>query len=354
MNAELRDLLLSNLLAVVLGLCASAALLLFLHKDPVAAYTVLATALVRDGYTFADIFVKATPLILTALAFALPFKASLFNIGAQGQFYLGATAASAVSLALGERLPGTPALLLVGLAALVAGGLGGAFIGWVKARFQSNEFLISMMSTYVALAGMNYCLRTALMEAKHEYPQTDTFAARLFLPKLVEGTRLHAGFVLAVLFALLAWVLLYRTDLGYRIRAVGQNPNAARLAGIDAGRITIAVFFMAGALGGLAGLTETNGVQHMLVQGFNPTLGAEGIGIAILANANPVGIIFAAILFGALKVGGNVMGQMSGIPSSIVEIMEGFVMIFVILSYFVRTALATRRAKRALKRSLAA
>ena len=130
--------------------------------------------------------------------------------------------------------------------------------------------------------------------------------------------------------------------------------HAARLAGIDASRITIAVFFMAGALGGLAGLTETNGVQHMLVQGFNPTLGAEGIGIAILADANPIGIIFAAILFGALKVGGNVMGQMSGIPSSIVEIMEGFVMIFVILSYFVRAALATRRAKRALKRSLAA
>jgi len=135
---------------------------------------------------------------------------------------------------------------------------------------------------------------------------------------------------------------------------VGQNPNAARLAGIDAGRICTGTFLLAGALAGLAGLTETNGVQHMLVQGFNPTLGAEGIGIAILANANPIGIIFAAILFGALKVGGLVMGQMSGIPASIVEIMEGFVMLFVILSYFVRGALATRRAKRALQRSLAA
>ena len=354
MNAELRDLFLANLLAVVLGISASAAFLLFLHKDPVAAYTLLATSILRDGYTFADIFVKATPLILTALAFALPYKANLFNIGAQGQFYLGATAASAVSLALGDRLPGLPALVLVGLAAMAAGGLGGAFIGWTKARFKSNEFLISMMSSYVALAGMNYCLRTSLMEAKHEYPQTDTFAARLFLPKLLEGTRLHAGLILALLVAVLAWMLLYRTDLGYRIRAVGQNPNAARLAGIDSKRIYISTFFMAGALAGLAGLTETNGVQHMLVQGFNPTLGAEGIGIAILANANPIGIIFAAILFGALKVGGNVMGGMSGIPTSIVEIMEGFVMIFVILSYFVRGALATRRAKRALQRSMAA
>jgi simple sugar transport system permease protein len=354
MNAELRDLVLANLLAVVLGISASAGLLLFLHKDPLAAYSLLATSIVRDGYTFADIFVKATPLIFTALAFALPYQASLFNIGAQGQFYLGALAATSVSLALGERLPGLPGLLLAGLAALAAGGLGGAFIGWAKARFQSNEFLISMMSTYVALAGMNYCLRTVLMEAKHEYPQTDTFASGLFLPRLVEGTRLHAGFLLALACALLTWVLLQRTALGFRIRAVGRNANAARLAGIDSKWIYISTFFMAGGLAGLAGLTETNGVQHMLVQGFNPTLGAEGIGIAILANAHPIGIVFGAILFGALKVGGNVMGQMSGIPASLVEIMEGFVMIFVILSYFVRAALATRRAKRALQRSLAA
>ena len=353
MNANLRDLFLSTLLAVVLGLAASAALLLFLHKDPVAAFALLATSLVRDGYTMADIFVKATPLILTGLAFALPYKANLFNIGAQGQFYMGAVAASAVSLAVGEHLPGLLGLLLVALAAAVAGGLWGSFIGFVKARFGSNEFLISMMSTYVALAPMNYLLRTLLMEAKHEYPQTDTFAQRLWLPTLLEGTRLHAGFVLALVLAILAWVLLYRTDTGYRIRVVGLNPNAGRLAGIDSTWIYVGTFFLAGALAGLAGVTETNGVQHMLVQGFNPTLGAEGIGIAILANANPIGIIFAAILFGALKVGGLIMGQRSGIPASIIEIMEGFVMIFVILSYFVRNRLETRRAKRALQRSMA-
>lgn len=155
MNANLRDLVLSIFFAIVLGIVASAALLLFLGKNPIEAYTLLATSVVRDGYTFADIFVKATPLILTGLAFALPFKASLFNIGAQGQFYMGALAASAVSISLGERLPGLPALVLITLAAMIAGGLWGAFIGFVKARFKSNEFLISMMSTYVALAVMN-------------------------------------------------------------------------------------------------------------------------------------------------------------------------------------------------------
>jgi simple sugar transport system permease protein len=348
-NARFRDMLLSILVAVTLGLAASASLLLFLGKNPVAAYGLLAASVIRDGYTFADIFVKATPLILTGLAFAFTYKANLYNIGAQGQFYIGAVVATATSLFLGARLPGPLSLLIVFAATIAAGGLWGSFVGFAKARFRSNEFLISMMSTYVALAAMNYLLRTALMETKHEYPQTNPFAPGLWLPILVNGTRLHAGFILAVLIALLVWLLLFRTPLGYRIRAVGYNADAARLAGIDSGRISVATFFIAGALAAAAGFTETNGVQHMLVQGFNPNIGAEGIGIAILANANPVGIIFASILIGALKVGGAIMGQRSGIPASIIDIMEGFVMVFVILSSFVRSGLETRRAKRMLR-----
>jgi general nucleoside transport system permease protein len=351
MSPRLRDMLLSMVAAVALGLTASGVLLLFLGKNPVSAYALLTTSVIRDGYTFADIFVKATPLILTGLAFAFTYQASLYNIGGQGQFYVGALIATATSLALGARLPGFLSLPIVFLAAAVGGGIWGSFVGFVKARFRSNEFLVSMMSTYVALAAMNYLLRTSLMETKHEYPQTDPFALGLRLPVLVKGTRLHAGFLLAVLIAVLVWFVLYRTAFGYRIRVVGHNPQVARLAGIDSGRISIATFFFAGALAAAAGFTETNGVQHMLVQGFNPNIGAEGIGIAILANANPLGIIFAAILIGALKVGGSIMGQTSGIPASIIEIMEGLVMVSVILAAFVRAAVETRRAKGALRRA---
>jgi simple sugar transport system permease protein len=345
--------LLSITLAVALGLAASASLLLFLGKDPVAAFALLARSLFRDGYTLADVFVKATPLVLTGLAFAFTYKASLFNIGAQGQFYIGAIAATAISLSAGTRLPGPLTLVVAFAGAALAGGVWGSLIGLAKAKFKSNEFLVSMMSTYVALAFMNYLLRTVFMEAKHEYPQTDAFAPATWLPVIAPGTRLHAGFPLAVAIALVTWVVLYRTPFGYRIRVVGYNPDAARLAGIDSKRIYVASFFIAGALAAVAGFTETNGVQHMLVQGFNPNIGAEGIGIAILANANPIGIVFASILFGALKVGGLIMGQLSGIPASIVELMEGFVMIFVILSYFVRAGLETRRAKRELLKKAA-
>jgi simple sugar transport system permease protein len=309
-------------------------------------------SLFRDSYTLADVFVKATPLMFTALAFALPFQANLFNIGAQGQFYIGAIAAVSCSILLQGKLPG-PLVLVIALAmSILSGGLWGGTIGWLKARFNANEFLVSMMSSYVALNFMNYLLRTVLMETKGEYPQTDALDKAVWLPTIFPGTRLHAGFVLAVLSCIGIWVLLYKTPLGFRIRAVGQGKDAAELAGINYKTLYVVAFFVAGALAAVAGFTEVNGGQHMLVQGFNPGVGAAGIGIAILANGNPIGIIFAAILFGALMVGGTIMGQLSGIPSSITELMLGSVMVFVILAYYVREKMEDRREKARLKKAV--
>jgi simple sugar transport system permease protein len=352
MNAKFRDLLITSFLAILMGLIASALMLLFLGKNPIEAYGILFTSVLRDKYTFADIFVKATPLIFTGLAFAFTFKANLFNIGAQGQFYIGAVIAVAGSLLLQGRVPGGLALIIVFILTVIGGGIWGAFIGVVKARYKANEFLVSMMSTYVALAIMNYLLRTLLMETKGEYPQTNPLDTSLWLPTFIPGTRLHIGFIIAVVVAILVWILLYKTSLGYRIRVVGNNADAARMSGIDAKKLYVVAFFISGALAAMAGITEVNGVQHMLLQGFNTDIGSAGIGIAILANANPIGIIFASILFGALKVGGTIMGQMSGIPSSIIELMQGFVMVFVILSYFVRSKLEITREKRKLQREV--
>jgi simple sugar transport system permease protein len=338
---------------VLAGLLVSGLLLLFLGENPVEAMGTLFGSLFRDSYTFADVFVKAAPLMLTALAFALPFQASLFNIGAQGQFYIGAITAVGTSLLLQGRLPGLLVLLIAAALTILFGGLWGGMIGWLKARFNANEFLVSIMSSYVALNIMNYLLRTFLIETKAEYPQTDPLDNAVWLPTIFPGTRLHFGFVLAVLACIGVWLLLYKTPLGFRIRAVGQGRDAAELAGINYRRLYVVAFFLAGALAAFAGFTEVNGVQHMLVQGFNPGVGAAGIGIAILANGNPIGIIFAAILFGALMVGGTMMGQLSGIPSSITELMLGSVMVFVILAYFVREKLEDRREKAKLKKAVA-
>ena len=354
MSSKHRDLLVTNVLAVLAGLAVSGLLLLFLGEDPLMAMGTLFGSLLRDSYTFADIFVKATPLMFTALAFALPFQANLFNIGAQGQFYIGAITAAGVSLWLQGKLPGMLVLVIAAVLTILFGGFWGGLVGWLKAKFNANEFLVSMMSNYVALAIMNYLLRTFLMETKGEYPQTDPLDKAVWLQTILPGTRLHAGFVLAVLACIGIWVLLYKTPLGFRIRAVGQGKDAAALAGINYKTLYVVAFFVSGALAAFGGFTEVNGAQHMLVQGFNPDVGAAGIGIAILANGNPIGIIFASILFGALKVGGTIMGQLSGIPSSITELMLGTVMVFVILAYFVREKLEDHREKARLKKAVSA
>jgi len=334
--------------SVFLGLALSGALMLLLDANPFVVYKKMLMFAFRDAYNVADIFAKATPLILTGLAFGFAFRASLFNIGAQGQFYMGCLASVACSLFMGN-LPALVLLPLCVVASGVAGGLWGSLVGYAKARFNANEFLISMMSTYVAIAIMNYLIRGPLIESKGEYPQTDVITQSAWIPQIIPHTRLHWGFVLAVVVAALAYFILWKTTLGFRIRAVGMNRDSARYAGINEKRIFVEVFFISGAFAGLAGFMEVNGIQHMLVQGFDPYLGAEGIGIAILGNAHPLGIVLAAILFGALKVGGNLVVQTSSVPSSIIGIMEGLVMISVIFSYFLKERILVRMEKKMLQ-----
>lgn len=347
MNAKIRDMIVTNAVAIIAGLVLSGMTLILLHISPAQVFLYALVTMFHDKYTMGEVFLKATPLIFTALAFAFTFKANLFNIGAQGQFYMGAIVAIAASLQLEGRVPAPLLLVIVCILTFISGGLVGAFIGFLKAHYRANEFLTSMMSTYVLLALMNYLLRTFLKESKGEYPQTDALSREAWIPTFLPGTRLHIGFILAVVTAVAIWILLYKTPLGYRIRVVGSNASAAEMSGIKSKRIYIIAFFISGALAGMAGFTEVNGVQHMLIQDFNSTIGSTGLGIAILANANPIGIIFASVLFGALSVIGNLMGRMPGVnvPSSIIDLMQGSVMLFVIISYFFRSYLDTRREK---------
>lgn len=333
--------------SVLLGLLMSGLMMLMLGHNPLTIYSNMLNYAFRDIYNIADIFAKATPLILTGLAFGFAFRASLFNIGAQGQFYIGAIMAVACALKL-DLLPSYLILVICFIMSLIGGSLWAAFIGYVKAHFNANEFLVSMMLTYVAIAIMNFLLTGLLKEVKGEYPQTDVIPKSGWLPSLIPHTRLHWGFVVALLIALLAYIILWRTSLGYKIRVVGYNRDAARYAGINIKKIFVIVFFISGAFAGIAGFTEINGMQHMLIEGFNPMIGAEGIGIAILGNAHPLGIVLSALLFGALKVGGNLVVQTSRIPASIIGIMEGFVILSVILSYFIRDKLIVLRSKKKL------
>lgn len=344
-NNKTKDFIIWTILAIVLGLFCSFIFLPMLDVNPITAVSIMFNDTFSDTFTIGNIFIKTAPLILTGLAFAFTYKANLYNIGAQGQFYTGCICASAASLALGGKLPGVLVIIIAMICSILGGAVVGFMIGFLKAKFNANEFLISMMSTYVITFMMQLLLRTVLQESKHEYLKTDYLDSSTWLPKIIPGTSVSLGIVIAVIAAVGCWFLLYKTSIGYRIRVTGMNQEAARMSGINPKNQYMIAFAISGAIAGLAGLVEVNGMQHMLLTGFDTDIGSYGIGIAILANAHPLGVIPAALLFGFLQVGGTVLGHASDAPASVIDLMQGFVMLFVLMSFFFRRKIELRRLK---------
>jgi simple sugar transport system permease protein len=271
--------------------------------------------------------VRATPLILTGLAVAIAFRAGVFNIGAEGQFIVGAAAATAAALAM-HSLPAfilVPSMLVLGFGA-------GALWAWIaailRARFHVLEVISTIMLNFVALHLVSYLVRGPLQEPTHIYPQTVTFVDAARLPRFGSTTRLHLGFLVAVLACVAAWFVVRYTAAGFRLRAVGANPDAARSAGmIDAARATMRAFLISGALAGLAGAIEVSGVTYALYENISPGYGFTAIAVALLAQLNPLAVVGTGILFGALEAGATAMQRDAGVPSVVVSIVEALIIL---------------------------
>lgn len=270
----------------------------------------------------ADALVRSTPLIIAGLAVAFAFRGGVFNIGAEGQLLAGAVAATAVTLASSEALGRLSVVL-----AVIAGALAGALWAWIaaelKRRFRVLEIISTIMLNFIAVHLVSFLVRGPLQEPTQIYPQTETFSSSGRLPLLVPGTRLHVGFALAVLLAVtLAWVFR-RTAFGFRVRAAGASPAAARTAGlIDTDRTSLIVFLISGALAGIAGSVEVSGVTFALYENLSPGYGYTAIAVALIAGLNPVAIIASGIFFGALETGASALQREFAIPSSLASVVE--------------------------------
>lgn len=334
-------------ISIILAFICGGLMLLLLDLNPLRIYATMLLMTVQDPYSIGEIFVKATPLMLSALSFAFAFNAGLFNIGADGQLYMGALIAVIISLKL--AFLGSAAVLLLAFAlSIVAGGLWSGMAGYLKSKFNANEIIITIMLNYVAFQIVNFMVNGPIKEAIGAYPQTDKIPPHTYLPLLFSRSRLHWGLVIAVVFVLLFYIILMKTTLGFKIRAVGLNANAAEYAGIHTRRIITITMIITGMFAGVAGFIEINGVQHILIQGFSPNIGGEGTIIALLAYTNPVGIVIASLFFGFLKVGANIIQQTSKVPASAIDMIEGFVIIFVLISYYVQGAVLQRRSQKQL------
>jgi simple sugar transport system permease protein len=301
------------------GLDATRALAALWHGSFGSGYALTSSTLVR-----------ATPLILTGLAVAIAFRAGVWNIGAEGQLLAGAATAAAVGLFA------TPALgALAVVVALAVGALAGALWAWIAAylrnRFGVLEVISTIMLNFVALYAVGYLVRGPLQEPTHIYPQSEPLPALAQLPRLIEGSRLHWGFVLAVAAAPLAWWVLRYTAAGFRVRAVGQNPSAARVAGmVDVQRTTMGVFLVSGALAGLAGAIELTGVTFALYENVSPGYGYTAIAVALLAGLDPLGVLATGLLFGALEAGALSMQREAAVPAVVVNVVEALLMLLVL------------------------
>ena len=313
-------------LAAAIILCAI--LFLAVGVNPVAAFQSLIQGAFGTWRAATETLVKATPLIFTGLATAVAFRARLWNIGAEGQVFAGAMFAYWCQSAL----PGTSPFLqlpVIIVAAMIGGALYAGLAAILKISFRVDEVISTVMLNYIIVYALSLLLlKGPWSEAGGYFEQTAKVDPGSILPVFLGGTRLHLGFVVALVAAALAWIMIKRTPVGYEIRAAGSNLRALEVQGSDSRRVILMVLLISGALAGLAGMNEVYGVHYRLKAGAISTYGYTGIIVAILGQLNPLGVVIAAILFGALVNGATFMQIKTGVPSALIYAIEAIILLF--------------------------
>ncbi|QGP91180.1 Branched-chain amino acid transport system / permease component [Neomoorella glycerini] len=315
-------------IAVILALGVGAIFLAVTGFNPLKVYQSMLYGVIGSKYGLSETVVKAIPLMLAGLGVSVAFRMLLWNIGAEGQFYMGAFGASFVAL----YFPHLPAYLMLPamfIAGIVMGGLWAVLPALPKARWGVNEVITTLMLNYVAILWVDYLVYGPWKDPKgFNFPLTAPFSKAAILPTIA-GTRVHLGLIFALLAAIVLSIILWHTRWGYEIRVIGESPRAARYAGIKIERNIILVMLLSGALAGLAGMSEVAGITHRLQHGISPGYGYTAIIIAWLAKLHPATIILVSFLFGGLIVGGYSV-QTSGVPAATVSMLQGAILFFVL------------------------
>ena len=323
-----------SLAALIGALLIGAIFILLAKSDPVQAYKVMLTGPFSSSFGLTETLVRTTPLLLTGLGIIISFRSGVLNIGGEGQILIGAIAAAGVALKF-ESLPSLVLFPLVLLSGAAAGGIWGGIAGFLKARLNVNEILSTVMLNQIAAQLYLLLIRGILIDPQEVaygtgVPQTALVPSAVWLSRLIPGTRLNTGFILALVLAVAVYVLLMKTTVGYRLRAVGAGPEAAKYAGINVPFYMVLSMFLAGALAGLAGTVEVLGVHHRALEDISAGYGFSAIVAALFGRLHPIGVIPASILFGALILGADMMQRAVSIPAAIVMVIQGFIILFVV------------------------
>ncbi|MGH0051817.1 MAG: ABC transporter permease [Sphaerochaetaceae bacterium] len=285
--------------------------------------------IIGSSYAIGEVLVRATPLMLAALGVSIGFRTGYINIGAEGQIYLGAIAITW----LGMTFPFLPPILMIPLALLLgflAGGLWSVIPGILKARFGLSEIINTIMLNYIAINLVGILVRTSLKDPSYPYPMSPMLPSATSFPMLLPPTRLHAGFLLALICAALVYLLMFRTSTGFCLRAVGLNKRASICSGISVRGHMILSALLSGGFAGLAGASEIAGLHHRLIEGISPSYGYLAIVVSLLGKNHPFLIILSSLGIAALQVGSMAMQRSSGVPTSIASIIMGLLVVMIL------------------------
>lgn len=315
-------------LTVLAALVVSSFALVALGFNPVVAYNVMFVETLTTEYGITETLVEAVPLVLTGLAVYIPLRAGLWNVGAEGQLFVGAVAGTWLGLTFNLGVATLP-VMLVG--AMLAGLVWGAIPGYLLSRFDVNEILTTLMMTFIAIEFTGYLIRGPMQAEGGSFPVTDSLSATAMLPS-VAGV--HAGVLLTAIATVGVYILLTKTVIGYEISVTGSNPDTATQAGINTFWINIMVLSLGGAIGAIAGISEIAGAHGQLIPDFSPGYGFTAIAIAVLGRNGAWQVALAGLFFAVLFVGGSSMEISHGVPSAIVDVIVALVILFLITAEF--------------------
>ncbi|SNX53193.1 ABC transporter permease [Thermoanaerobacterium sp. RBIITD] len=315
--------------AVLIAIIIGSIIMLATGFNPITAYASLFIGAFGNIDNIANTLANAVPLIITGLGVAIAFNAGLFNIGAEGQYWIGAI----VGTWVGYNFNGLPWYIHIPfalIAAMIAGGLWGGIVpGFAKAYTGAHEVITTMMMSYVAIYFSHYLLEFGPMMQKGSVPQSPLIKKSAVLPTLIGGTQLSYGIFIAIIAALFVYWLMYKTVWGYEMRAVGFNQRASKYAGMNVPFNIILSLSLSGIFAGLAGAVQVMGVQHRLYDSFTSGYGYTAIVVSLLAKNNPIGVIFAALLFAALGTGSQYMQLNAQVPGQLTDVITGLIIFFV-------------------------
>lgn len=318
-------------IAVILSFLVSSVIIIVQGMNPLEAYAAIFKGAFGSLGAFANTCVRTTPLLLGALGMTLGIRGGIFNVGAEGQLYIGAAAATTIGL-IPLPVPGWLHIIL----SLSAGILGGALFAILPAFLRAyrgiSEIVVTIMLNFVGIYFVSYLIHdpNLLAQENASYAQSRSILDSAFLPILVKGTSMHLGIVIAVILAFILYFVLNYTKFGFRTRMVGANPEAARYAGVNIKSSLILTFLIVGGFSGLMGSVEILGLKHSLYDSFSGGLGFDTVTVALLGGVNPLGVIIAAFFFGGLRAGGNLMQQTVGVSTFMVQVIQALSVLFIV------------------------